>query len=72
MLTRKPMIGETVLYASTNGAQRYIITGFVDDSSGNIAKMKPEGGGAETLIIWRFHDGLNKLLDIEQAAEVMP
>lgn len=57
MLTRKPRIGETLLYQSPGrDAVEVVVKRFLDNSGIMVAFM-PSGG--EDWFIWQHRDGLN-------------
>ena len=57
MLKRKPRKGEILLYETRRGrVQAEVLSFFAED----ILNIRLPAG--DTQIIWRFHDGLNKLL----------
>lgn len=60
MLTRKPRIGEKLAYDSGTTRDTFTVKRFEN----NIMYVT-RSDGSETLIIWRFHDGLNKCLSHE-------
>jgi len=61
MLTRKPKVGERLLYdPSAVGSKANPKFVFVKRFSGNLMYFSDQPGGAEAdLVIWAFNDGLN-------------
>lgn len=60
-LKRKPRVGERYSYYSGRETQVFTITRVEDD----LAHFTKENG-EQSLIIWRFHDGLNRCLTLIQ------
>lgn len=70
-LTRKPRIGETLVYHNPHGKDQpvdVVVQRFLDRSpSIMVARFPPcPGQEGDQEIIWEFHDGLNAYLSHKQ------